>query len=210
MTDIESHDQTAEQRRSPSDSPNARGVGAKLTGISHALTEAMDDGHCGLPAAELAPLAVELLEVPKELVQTALDFELAEGTVVADTVAGTPCIFLGGLYRAERAIGERFLKIAGGRLPWPNIDAGKALPWVEGKTGLSLAESQADAVRRAVISKAMVITGGPGVGKTTIVNAILRILDAKGVTLLLCELLSKVVYGLIMRRRDPGVLHLRI
>ena len=155
-------------------------------GISHALTEAMDDGHCGLPAEELAPLAVELLEVPKELVQTALDLELAEGTVVADTVAGTPCIFLGGLYRAERAIGERFLKIAGGRLPWPDIDAGKALPWVEGKTGLSLAESQADAVRRALNSKAMVITGGPGVGKTTIVNAILRILDAKGVTLLLC------------------------
>ena len=123
-------------------------------GISHALTEAMDDGHCGLPAEELAPLAVELLEVPNELVQTALDFELAEGTVVADTVAGTPCIFLGGLYRAEQAIGERFLKIAGGRLPWPDIDAGKALPWVE--------------------------------GKTTIVNAILRILDAKGVTMLLC------------------------
>ena len=123
-------------------------------GISHALTEAMDDGHCGLPTEELAPLAVELLEVPNELVQTALDFELAEGTVVADTVAGTPCIFLGGLYRAEQAIGERFLKIAGGRLPWPDIDAGKALPWVE--------------------------------GKTTIVNAILRILDAKGVTMLLC------------------------
>ena len=119
-------------------------------------------------------------------VQTALDLELAEGTVVADTVAGTPCIFLGGLYRAERAIGERFLKVAGGRLPWPGIDASRALPWVEDKTGLSLAESQADAVRRALNSKAMVITGGPGVGKTTIVNAILRILDAKGVTLLLC------------------------
>ena len=59
-------------------------------------------------------------------------------------------------------------------------------PWVEGKTGLSLAASQADAVRLALNSKAMVITGGPGVGKTTIVNAILRILAAKGVTLLLC------------------------
>ena len=106
--------------------------------------------------------------------------------LAADTVAGTPCIFLGGLYRAERVIAERFLKIASGGLPWPDIDAGKALPWVESKTGLSLAESQADAVRLAVISKAMVITGGPGVGKTTIVNAILRILDAKGVTLLLC------------------------
>ena len=50
-------------------------------GISHALTEAMDDGHCGLPAEELAPLAVELLEVPNELVQTALDFEPAATTV---------------------------------------------------------------------------------------------------------------------------------
>ena len=52
-----------------------------------ALTEAMDDGHCGLPAAELAPLAVELLEVPKELVQTALDTNWPSPTVVADTVA---------------------------------------------------------------------------------------------------------------------------
>ena len=155
-------------------------------GISYALTEAMDDGHCGLPAEELAPLAVELLEVPEELVQTALDLELAEGTVVADTVAGTRCVFLGGLYRAERTIAERFLRIAGSRLPWPDIDAGKALPWVEGKTGLSLAASQADAVRQALISKAWVITGGPGVGKTTLVNAILQILAAKGVTLLLC------------------------
>ena len=48
-------------------------------GISYALTEAMDEGHCGLPTEELAPLAAELLEVPKELIQTALELELAEG-----------------------------------------------------------------------------------------------------------------------------------
>ena len=55
-------------------------------GISYALTEAMDDGHCGLPTEELVPLAVELLEVSIELVQTALDLELAEGTVRARTL----------------------------------------------------------------------------------------------------------------------------
>src|SRR5258705_4948594 len=76
-------------------------------GISYALTEAMDEGHCGLPAEELTPLAVELLEVPAELVQTALDLELAEGTVIADTVGETACIFLAGLYRAEQRIAER-------------------------------------------------------------------------------------------------------
>ena len=155
-------------------------------GISYALTEAMDEGHCGLPTEELAPLAVELLEVPKELVQTALDLELAEGTVIAATVGETPCVFLGGLYRAERVIAERILNLANGKLPWPYIDPEKALPWVEKKTGLSLAPSQVTAIRLALLSKVLVITGGPGVGKTTIVNSILRILNAKDVNLLLC------------------------
>jgi exodeoxyribonuclease V alpha subunit len=155
-------------------------------GISYALTEAMDEGHCGLPTDELVPLAVDLLEVPKELVLTALDLELAEGAVIADTVGETPCIFLGGLYRAEQVIAERILRLANGTLPWPYIDPEKALPWIEQKTGLALAERQVAAIRLALVSKVLVITGGPGVGKTTIVNSILRILSAKGVTLLLC------------------------
>lgn len=155
-------------------------------GISHALAEAMDEGHCGLPSAELVPLAVELLEVPGELVRSAMDLELADGTVIADTVGDTPCIFLAGLHRAEQNIAGRMLQIANGRLPWPWIDPDKALPWVEQKTGLQLADSQAAAIRLALISKTLVITGGPGVGKTTIVNSILRILSAKGMDLLLC------------------------
>ena len=155
-------------------------------GISYALTEAMDEGHCGLPTDELVPLAVDLLEVPKELVLTALDLELAEGAVIADTVGKTPCIFLAGLYRAEQVIAQRILRLANGTLPWPYIDPEKALPWIEQKTGLSLAERQVAAIRLALVSKVLVITGGPGVGKTTIVNSILRILSAKGVTLLLC------------------------
>src|SRR5580704_15718033 len=76
-------------------------------GISYALTEAMDEGHCGLPADELVPSTVELLGVRKELVQTALDLELAERTVVADAVGETACVFLSGLYRAEQVIAER-------------------------------------------------------------------------------------------------------
>jgi exodeoxyribonuclease V alpha subunit len=155
-------------------------------GISYALTEAMDEGHCGLPTEELAPLAVELLEVDQGLVLTAMDLELAGGTVIADTVGETACIFLAGLYRAEQAIAERLLRLANGTLPWPYIDPEKALPWIEQKTGLTLAESQIAAIRLALLSKILVVTGGPGVGKTTIVNSILRILAAKGANLLLC------------------------
>ena len=155
-------------------------------GISYALGEAMGEGHCGLPTAELIPLAVELLEVDGALVQTALDLELSEATVVADQVGETPCVFLTGLHKAERVIGERLLNLMNGQLPWPWIDPDKALPWIEQKTGLSLAESQIAAIRLALLSKVMVLTGGPGVGKTTIVNGILKILAAKGVDILLC------------------------
>ena len=162
-------------------------------GISYALTEAMDEGHCGLPTEQLVPLAVELLEIPKELVEipkelveAALELELSEGSVIADTVDTTACVFLGGLYRAEQVIAERVRRLVNGALPWPSIDPEKALPWIERKTGLSLAESQIAAIRLALMSKVLVVTGGPGVGKTTIVNAILRILAAKSVNLLLC------------------------
>jgi exodeoxyribonuclease V alpha subunit len=155
-------------------------------GISYALTEAMDEGHCGLPTEELVPLAEKLLEVPQELVRTALDLELQEGSVIAELVSDTPCVFLAGLHRAERTIADRLLRLAKGTLPWPWIDPDKALPWAEKHIGLSLAESQVAAIRLALMSKVIVMTGGPGVGKTTIVRGILRILAAKGTNLLLC------------------------
>ncbi len=154
-------------------------------GISYALIEAMDEGHCGLPTEELIPLTEKLLEVPQGLLRTALDLELQEDTVIADRVGETPCIFLAGVHRAERTIAERLLRLANGRLPWPSIDRDKALPWVAQRIGLALAESQIAAIRLALMSKVLVMTGGPGVGKTTIVKAILRILSAKGVRLLL-------------------------
>src|SRR6186713_1919188 len=155
-------------------------------GISYALTEAMDEGHCGLPTEELVPLAEKLLDVPQQLIRTALDLELQEGTVIADQVGETPCVFLAGLHRAERTIADPLTRLANGTLPWPWIDPDKALPWVEKHIGLALAESQVAAVRLALISKLTVMTGGPGVGKTTIVKAILRILAAKGTEILLC------------------------
>src|SRR5258705_13635253 len=85
-------------------------------GISYALTEAMDEGHCGLPSNELTRLAEKLLEVSVELVGTALALELTEGTVIADSVDETPCVFLAGLHRAERAIAEKLTRLTNGTL----------------------------------------------------------------------------------------------
>ena len=155
-------------------------------GISYALTEAMGQGHCGLPVAELKDLAEKLLEVDLTLITTALELELVGGTVIADTVGERECIFLGGLYHGEKKIAERLKTLLTGALPWPAIDPDKALPWIEKRTALTLAPSQREAIALTLRSKMTVITGGPGVGKTTLVNAILRILAAKGVQLLLC------------------------
>jgi exodeoxyribonuclease V alpha subunit len=155
-------------------------------GISFALSEATGDGHCGLPTTELVALAEELLEVPAPLIGDALDLELVEGTVIKDSVRDTACVFLSGLYHAEKGIAERVHLLMAGPVPWPEIDPAKALPWIERQTALSLAESQAGAIRLALRSKLLVITGGPGVGKTTIVSSILRILAAKDARILLC------------------------
>ena len=136
-------------------------------GILYALSEAMNDGHCGLPEEALLPAAAKLLEVPDEALSPALALELDVGSVIADRVGEVACIFLAGLHRAERAIADRLRDLAAGRRPWPEIGSEKAIAWVEAKTGLTFAESQRRAIELALASKVLVITGGPGVGKTT-------------------------------------------
>jgi exodeoxyribonuclease V alpha subunit len=147
-------------------------------GISYALAEAMDEGHCGLPVQEPVSLTQKLLEVPAELVHTALNLELEDGAVIADDLEGRRSVFLAALYRAEREIVEKLKTLASGKPPWPAIDVDKAIPWVEHRTKLAFADSQKAALRLALVSNVMVITGGPGVGKTTLISSLLKILIA--------------------------------
>ncbi|CAO4135922.1 SF1B family DNA helicase RecD2 [Methylorubrum extorquens] len=154
-------------------------------GISFALQTATDEGHCALPVADLVKLATELLGVEAQLIRSALLDVLQTGEVVQDIIGDKACIFLSGLHAAERVIAERLLRRNQGKPPWQEIELAKALPWVEGKTGKSLSPSQAEAVRLVLGAKLAVITGGPGVGKTSTLDTILRILRAKGVQVLL-------------------------
>ena len=155
-------------------------------GINYALSEAMGDGHCGLPHEELFRAAKGLLGVELDLIEPALRAEADEGNVVEDSVEGEPCVFLSRLHRAERGIAKLLSATLRGATPWPQVNTDRAIPWVEEQIDLNLAPSQVAAVRLALQSKVMVITGGPGVGKTTIVNAILKILLAKGIEIALC------------------------
>ena len=150
-------------------------------GVSFALQTAMDEGHCGLPLDLLVGLAERLLEVDASLIRVAAAEAVTTGEVVEDDVEGQRCLFLKGLYLAEQSIAERLLERAAGSPPWPAIDLDRAIEWMEGRTAKTLSPSQREAVRLVIASKIAVLTGGPGVGKTSTLDTILRILLAKGV-----------------------------
>jgi len=155
-------------------------------GIEYALMEAVADGHCGLPEDELLTRAEQLLEIPRPTLAEAVSREVADGLVVADAIDGRRCFFLAHLWRAERMIGQRLLALSCEPPPWSTIDAEGAITWVEKQLGVTLAASQRAAVGLALRNKVLVITGGPGVGKTTLVNAILKILGTRSVSVALC------------------------
>jgi exodeoxyribonuclease V alpha subunit len=159
-------------------------------GVTFALQTATDEGHCGLPTERLVALAQRLLEVEPDLIRLAIALELRGADVVADTIAvGTSgsetCLFLKGLHGAERAIADRLIDRRDGAPPWPAIDLARAIPWVEGRTGKTLSPSQAAAIGTMLAARLCVLTGGPGVGKTSTLDSLLRILVAKGVRVLL-------------------------
>ena len=192
-----SADKIAQHMGVPLDSP----VRARA-GITHVLGDATDKGgHCGLPYSKLVDSAVELLSIPQQTIIEAIDHEIEHGAelqqtggrdhplgegLIETTVDGARGIFLPSLYRAEQAVAHHIKRLRNQPLPWGGFDVEKAIPWVEGQLSITLAETQKHAVRLAVASKALVITGGPGTGKTTLVNSILHVLTAKKVRTLLC------------------------
>ncbi|HTV00401.1 MAG TPA: ATP-dependent RecD-like DNA helicase [Luteitalea sp.] len=173
-------DQIARQVGVPLDAM-ARRRGA----VQHVLTEAVDQGHCALPTAELRERTGTLVALPTSTIDDALRLEVEAGTLVATTIEGTPVHALASLDASERSVASRFLQLAAAPRPWPDIDASRAIPWIEGRLGIALSPSQQRAVMTALESRCLVVTGGPGVGKTTVLRSILGILTAKGVRPLL-------------------------
>ncbi|MCL2341460.1 MAG: ATP-dependent RecD-like DNA helicase [Proteobacteria bacterium] len=154
-------------------------------GVRHVLQEMSADGHCAAPHDTLVHKSEDLLGIAGATLEEAIRQEIRQGNLVAEEIDGIPCLFLTPLHRAETGVASHIGRIGDGPPPWGWIDADKALPWVEHQTGLKLSPSQQDAVRLALASKALIITGGPGTGKTTLVNSILRIIAAKRLDILL-------------------------
>lgn len=150
-------------------------------GLQHVLLQATDAGHCALPLEVLRDEATRLLVVDPALVLGGIERSLATRDVVRERVEEVDLLFLPHLRHAENAIAHRLLRSARALPPYPEIDLGVALAEVESRTGQSLAPSQRDAVLAAFRHRVLVITGGPGVGKTTILRTLLSLLVSRQV-----------------------------
>ncbi|MFE8035022.1 ATP-dependent RecD-like DNA helicase [Thiohalocapsa marina] len=150
-------------------------------GVRHALQVHSEQGHCAAAPEQLLGMASKLLDIPPPIIEQGIVDEEREDNLIREEAL----IYLTPLQRAEQGCAAHLRRLLRGPLPWGRIAVARALPWVETQTGLTLAPSQRAAITTLLESKVAVLTGGPGVGKTTLVNSLLRILRAKGVSVLL-------------------------
>ncbi len=174
-------DQIARNVGIPVDSPKRAAAG-----LEHVLLQATSEGHCALPLDLLKEETGKLLLVDDGVVEDAVLRALGSGELVRESFNDQTLIFLPHLKRAEEQIAARIRELCDAPPNYPDIDFEKALPWCESKIGQELAPSQREALKQALSNRMLILTGGPGVGKTTLVNAILRVLTAKKVRCLLC------------------------
>jgi exodeoxyribonuclease V alpha subunit len=154
-------------------------------GVLHVLRSLADEGHVAAPRADLVERARALLEVDEDLVQGALAPLVEREQIVIEQVPDGQAVYLEALHIAERGIAELLERLMRARAKPLEIDIGRAVAWFEERQQITLAPEQREAIALSAHRKALVITGGPGTGKTTLINAILQILEKKGRSTLL-------------------------
>ena len=155
-------------------------------GILYVLHEMADEGHVYFPYEKLIEKCREMLDIDREIIVLAMAAVSMDKRVVIEDInlnlaeyqENNKAVYLSGYYAAEKYLAERLKKLVAAPKSIRRIDSGKAIEWVQERLLMTLAAKQIEAVRRAAENKVMVITGGPGTGKTTIINAIIKIFSA--------------------------------
>jgi exodeoxyribonuclease V alpha subunit len=155
-------------------------------GLQYALFVTTNEGHCALPEEILVRHTAELLDIEETIVEKALAEALTQEELIREQVDDQELIYLPNLLGAEKAIARKILRLASQPASYPPIELDRAVSWYESKTARSLSPSQREALGQALGSRVFIITGGPGVGKTTLLDAFLAIVRAKRVRCLLC------------------------
>jgi exodeoxyribonuclease V alpha subunit len=175
-------DELATRLGLPKDSPlRARAA------VRYILQDLSTKGHVGFPEHGVVDETMRLTNIAPEVIREAVEAGRQEDELVRDLApAATPqaaaeeWLYLKPLFLAELGVARAIRALATGDHPLPRIDVEAAVGWVESKMGLDLAPTQREAIEAATRDKVLVITGGPGVGKTTIVRGLIEIFAAKG------------------------------
>ncbi|MDH7500311.1 MAG: ATP-dependent RecD-like DNA helicase, partial [candidate division NC10 bacterium] len=150
-------------------------------GILYTLRELADEGHVFFPAEELLKRAEKSLEIPREILEPALSVLEQEKRVMVNRGEAGDEVYLPAFYRAEEGVAKKlFTLLQGKRRRAEEVLSSDFLSQLEGRMGITLAERQKEALKLALQQRILIITGGPGTGKTTIVKGIVSACDALG------------------------------
>ncbi len=178
-------DKIAEKLGIPRDSPLRAEAG-----ILHTLEQLSAEGHVFYPYGPLIAECEKILGVSRDILVGAVETIAAETRIMiegplGDEELGDKAVYLTEFLDAERGIADSLWKIAGGRAKTLRFDCSAEIDTAQNKLGMTLALNQEKAVRAALEKNALVITGGPGTGKTTIIRAIIAVYGGRGRTVVL-------------------------
>lgn len=177
-------------------------------GVQYVLEQAEQQGHCALPREDLVERSVETLSSPLEVVEATIDQLILDTRLIAEPAGDLVLIFPKELFEAEQLVAKSIEALISSPSTLPEVDPEAAIEWFERHNTLKLGEEQAAAVIEATKHRFFVITGGPGVGKTTIMNAVLQILMAKKVKPVLCAPTGRAARQLAESTgQDAGTIH---
>ena len=162
-------------------------------GILYVLHQVSDEGHVYYPYDPLINKCQEILQVERDVIVKALGTIALEKRIIIEDLnekvedfrENNKAVYLAKFHICETSIAIRLKALSNARKSIRKIDGEKAIEWVQKQLSMTLAEKQVEAIRSAVNKKVMVITGGPGTGKTTIINAILTIFSKLKIQILL-------------------------
>lgn len=148
------------------------------------LKHNLNNGHCFIPREKLAAVTAELINVETSEAEASIDELIETGQIIYEEIAGCKACYLPEIYEAETDAAEKFAKMCRRKFS-EDVDIPKLIARLERQQGIEYAPLQRQTLHLALENQLVVITGGPGTGKTTSIRAILAMFDAIGIKTLL-------------------------
>ena len=151
-----------------------------ISGIDYALMQLCNNGHCCIPEMALVDKTAKILQVNNQIIFTILKERIDNGSLNTEVVGGETLIYPPYLYYAEKKVAMRLLQLQQATEPLSEDNLSLFIKVWEKDNQIQLAQKQKEAIKACLHHEVLVLTGGPGTGKTTVIKGILSILKAQG------------------------------